>query len=395
MLSVGSLIQHGFLDIPLSADFSNICELLPHAQEIARLGSQQDVNGEPWQFLTRALDISGRHIGWHIGDLHSEGTYGKIFKAHRMAVQRRADGVFNVTEAAHRVIVKQTHPPTGSTILPAEDVAAHTSEALLHVLAWHTIRESATPWGIPRPYEVFGERAETSVSGWRTMSFCMSYVRGKTLHKYLQRHWQPNRKRENALLLLDLLAQVAYILWHLQQHIQLNHRDLKINNILISRRATPVTLSLDGITFDSHHEVTLIDFGFACVGCPPPRAPATVLQSGCWFELRELCCKAGRDIAQLLFCIHCYYPLDIYLPSVIADEIREWLQIPWSGGVADALQGFTREGRPKTSGRNARPEYDAGIYQFLRRTEVDPVACAPVRVFNEAVRLKEILTHMT
>lgn len=376
-----TICKHGFLDVSLKDDYSNICEVLPHAQEIPRIGTEQQVDGEPWRFLTRHLDVSGRHVGWSMGPLHSEGTYGKIYKAHRMVVQRRDTGIFNVVEAAHSVVIKQTQPPAGSTVLPAEDVTAHTSEALLHVLAWYTIQNSATPWGIPRPYEVFGERSET-VPGWRSMSFCMSYVRGKTLHSYFKKHWHPSTKAANGRMFLEIVAQVAYILWHLQQRLRLNHRDVKVNNILVRRRSTPVLLELSGTQISTHYEVTLIDFGFACVGCPPPRSPTSAFQSGSWFELGELCCKVGRDLAQLLFCIHCYFPFDVYLPEEIMTEVRGWLQIPWSGGTADAFHGFTREGRPRRA--SGTPAYDTGIYQFLRRPDVDPTACAPAAVFRAA-----------
>jgi hypothetical protein len=93
----------------------------------------------------------------------------------------------------------------------------------------------------------------------------------------------------------------------------------------------------------------------------------------------ELCCKAGRDIAQLLYCIHCYFPVEEYLTPTIAAAVRSWMQIPWSGGVADALNGFSKDGRPRSKGL---PDYHTGIYEFLRRPDVDPTTCAPLTVFK-------------
>ena len=378
-----TLAAHGFLDIQVTDSMSNICEILPKAQEIARLGPEQIINGEPWRFLDRSLTQNDVYIGWHVGSLYREGTYGKIYKAHRMVVSRRKDKLFDVTVVPTEVIIKRTSPPAGSSVLPAEDVTAHTSEALLHVLAWQTMQATATPWAIPRPFEVFGDY-DSATSGWKNMSLCMSYVNGRTLYTYMQKFWTPATKESNSRAFLEIIAQVAFILHHLQNRLRLNHRDVKVNNILIRRRTEPFAIELDGVPMATTFELTLIDFGFACVGCPPPKDPVTVFQAGSWFPMGELCCKAGRDLAQLIFCIHCYFPLDEFLTPTVFSAVRDWMKIPWTGGVADALYGFTKEGRPRREGSKGSPEYHTGIYEFLRRPDVDPTACAPAMIFKRS-----------
>lgn len=382
------LAEHGFLDADIGDQCENICDVVPRAREIARLGSPQDIQGQEWRFLERSLAEPGVHVGWWLAELFREGSYGKIYKAFRMRVRRRTDSLFDVCEAPHEVVVKKTEPPPGSSVLPTEDVQAHVSEALLHVLAWKILQKSVTPWAVPRPYEVYGDHSD-ALPGWRSMSLCMSYVNGRTMYSFLGKYWRRNAPVANAQILMELLAQVAYILYHLQGELRLNHRDVKINNILIRRRRPedpPVLLELGGRILPTQHELTLIDFGFACVGCPPPRAPNTVFQAGSWFPAGELCCKLGRDIAQLLFCIHCYYPLETYLPAELCAELRTWLQADWSGGRADILHGFTKEGHPRRAGATAAPEFHTGIYEFLRRPEVDPPLCAPAAVFAACCR---------
>jgi serine/threonine protein kinase len=198
----------------------------------------------------------------------------------------------------------------------------------------------------------------------------------------MQKYWAIDKKDENSRSFLAIIAQVAYILYYMQCNLRLNHRDVKVNNILIRRRTSPVILKLDDISISSEFELTLIDFGFACVGCPPPAMPLTAFQAGSWFPMGELCCKEGRDLAQLIYCIHCYFPLEKYLTPIIATAVRSWMQISWDGGVADALYGFTKEGRPRRAGSRGPPEYHTGIYEFLRRPDVDPTACAPQTVFK-------------
>ena len=366
--------SHGFLNVELNDQLSNIRSALPKAGDIAYLGADQNLNGETWRFLEHSLLHDGSYIGWKIGDLYREGTYGKIYKAHRMVVKRRKDTLFDVVESPQEVIVKSTEPV--GLVLPAEDVTAHTSEALLHVLAWKTMANTATPWAIPRPYEVFGDRCS---SGWKSMSFCMSYVNGRILHTHIQKYWKPNTKTENSRSFLEILGQIAYILHHLQCKIRLNHRDIKINNIMIRNASKPVHLTLDGDTITTDYEITVIDFGFACVGLPPPQEPITAFQAGSWFPPGDLCCKVGRDIAQLIFCIHCYFPIEEYLTPTIVGAVRSWMTILWSGGLVDILNGFTKNGKPL---RAPRPEYHTGIYDFLRRPDVDVILCDPLRIFK-------------
>jgi hypothetical protein len=396
------LVKHGFLNVHLADDASNICDVLPRAQEIARVGPVQTIQSQEWRFLTKGLTEPDLLIGWNLGKLFKEGSYGKIHHAKRIVVRRRSsDGLFSTVEHPHDIVIKKTVPPPGFTVLPSEDVIAHISEALLHVLAWQTMQSTATPRSIPRPYEVFGDHCEAS-SGWLSMSLGMSYVNGRTLYSFLHKEWSISTKETNAKILLEVLAQLAYILWYLQRRLRLNHRDVKVNNLMVRKRIDPLKLLLAGETISTYMEVTLIDFGFACVGCPPPRQPNTVFQAGSWFPLGELCCKMGRDIAQLIFCIHCYFPLDEYLPTNIYTKVRSWLQVPCSGTVVDMLKGFHTDGRPIRSASagssgssgssgsgssTAVPEFHTGIYEFLRRPEVDPITCAPSLIFAECSRL--------
>jgi serine/threonine protein kinase len=380
-----NLAAHGFLDVRLEENYENICDVIPHCRDIVRVGEPQQIQGQEWRFLERSLG-DDTYVGWWLSALYSEGTYGKIYKAHRMVVKKRSDGLFDVVEMPTEVIVKKTEPPSkgSAKVLPEEDIHAHTSEALLHVLAWKTIQRTAAPWAIPRPYEVFGEYSDT-LGGWPSMSLCMSYVRGRTLHAFLERYWRRGYIYENGRLFMELLAQTAYILHHLQTAMRLNHRDVKVNNILISRRS-PVTLELNGARLETQYELTLIDFGFACVGCPPPKKPMTVFQAGSWFPMGEICCKTGRDIAQLLFCIYCYFPFERFLPTRLCVELRSWVRVICSSGVVDILHGFDEDGGPRPPTSIGPPQFHTGIYEFLRRKDVDPIFCAPEKVFLECCR---------
>jgi len=384
---MNTLESYGFLSVQLQDNFSNLCDIIPNAQDIARIGKEQQIDNVMWRFLDRSLKtVDGLpvYIGWNIAELFREGTYGKIYRSSRMVVSKQTSGMFTVLENAMDVIVKQT--VADNDILTINDIVAHTSEGLLHVLAWRTMQNTSTPWAIPQPYEVFGDYDEQK-KGWLSMYMSMSYVRGRTLYTTLYKSWKKDTPIENGKMLLDILSQTAYILYYLQKVLRLNHRDVKVNNILIRPRSEPIVLEIDEHRCISMYEVILIDFGFACVGCPPPKVPITLFQSGSWFSMGEMCCKLGRDLAQLLFCIHCYFPLHKFLTPLLYEEIRGWMQIPWKGGIADGFKGFTKEGKPRRVSVVSTPDYHTGIYEFLRRVEVDPITCEPLTIFSKCCGL--------
>jgi serine/threonine protein kinase len=391
------LEKHGFVGIDLRADYSNVCDVLPAAREIARLGRPVMIAGHPWRFLDRSFTRDDIYVGWYIKEIYAEGTYGKILKSFRTFIRHVTDasgreGFVTASPDAIEVVLKQTQPTDGRTTLTAEEVTAHMSEALLHILAWNVLQRTTLPWAVPRPYEVFGDAVSGGGDGWTSLSLCMDFVQGHTLHAFLEKVWKRETPRANGILLLEVLAQTACILYVLQRFLRLNHRDVKDNNLLIRRRPTAVRVALGGQEIYTQYELTLIDFGFACVGCPPPRAPISAFQASTYFPPLEMCCKPGRDLAQLIYCIHCYFPLHEFLPWELYRELRSWVQVRWNGGVADLFRGFADEaGTPVDSTVTAPPppKYNKSIYEFLRRAEVDAPLCEPVRLFAACSRLKQ------
>lgn len=429
-------MEYGFLDVHIDDSMTNLCDMLPASKHIVALDPPQLINGHAWSFLERSIADDATRVGWQLGELFSEGAYGKLYRAHRMVVERRSDGKFDVTTAPHLVVIKRSGESEVAS-MTEKKVIAHTSEALLHVLAWKVLQTTDSPWGVPRPFEVFGTRSgpgsgSGSGESWAHLSFCMSYVEGETLNTFMRHLTATASRYESARVFLEIFAQIAYILHPLQQILRMNHRDLKMDNIIVERIASPITLRMGTHTLTTRYKVTLIDFGFACVGCPPPpeslddgmdatmgevvefddsamtpvtpsrhhrtddgatrshtdttssaTSLQTAFQAGSFFALHEVCVKRGRDLAQLLYCVHCYFPLDTFLPSEFS-SVKSWLQFSWRHGRVNGLLGFTPKGRPQqpvVGDPRTKPVFDVGIYEFLRRPDVDPVACEPATVF--------------
>jgi serine/threonine protein kinase len=339
--------------------------------DIPGIGKRQIIEGEQWFFLNRSLfKHEGQEtlVGYTVGTLHESGSYGKIFKAKRMVLIRRPEKTYTIVIPPEEVVVKRVIPDTESALLKSE-VTSHTSEAYLHVLSWQTMQKTVAPWSIPRPYEIYGEMLGNV---WASMSFGMSYVEGVILQDYLSKNWRLD-KESNSRIFKEIVGQTAFILHSLQSNLSLNHRDLKVNNLIV-RVGKPTDFSIDSTKIRTNLEVTLIDFGFACLG----DCSGTLFQAGSWFPFSDICFKKGRDLAQLIYCINCFFPLSFFLTPELYETVKGLMQIKWSGGVADCLAGISRDGTPSANCAC----YDTGIYEFLRREEVDPIQCEPANVFR-------------
>ena len=61
--------------------------------------------------------------------------------------------------------------------------------------------------------------------------------------------------------------------------------------------------------------------------------------------------------------------------------IEKWLTVPYSEGTAHLWLGIAPNGKPYTSQKPLI--FDTGIYEFLRRTEVNPSHCAPQIILED------------
>jgi len=335
--------------------------------KIPRIMKRQIIEGDVWYFIDHIKDTL---VGYTVGSQYESGAYGRIFKAKRMVLIRNPDKTYTIGQGPDEVVVKRVIPDSsGLTDLDSE---SHVSEALLHVLCWTVMQTTAAKWAIPRPFEIYSEYTNGICD---SLSFGMSFVEGTILHHYLRDKFDIAQTHYNSRLFREVIGQAAFIMYHLQKSLTLNHRDLKANNLIIRKMPHVFSLDLEGYSLQTMHEVTVIDFGFACQG----DCSGTIFQAGSWFPFSDACFKKGRDLAQLIYYIHCFFPLDQYLTKELYETVRGLMQVKWSGGILNILNGFTMDGQPYF-----KADYHTGIYEFLRREEVDPL-CEPLEVFKVLV----------
>jgi serine/threonine protein kinase len=124
---------------------------------------------------------------------------------------------------------------------------------------------------------------------------------------------------------LPILIQCVLLIGTLEEAVGINHRDLKGDNILISKsgdlQEREVELCGRRWLFTFRRSVHVVDFGFSCRGSKMDGRAS--VSAGDFFTLTDLCPKQGRDIYVLL----CYF----------------WAQPHWRSSASPKLLSLVRD----------------------------------------------------
>ena len=421
------LSRFGWDGCTIPTNLHNICEFLPSWNELKILRPAQLINSAMVYFPhTFFKEKEESYMPAFIkGALDGDGGYAQVFKGRRGIFKLAGDisgGAMNLvkTESFKEVCIKEV----AMNITPDEDVATpHTREktyedeilailyeAFLHALLYKTLEAEGFPSAVPYLYEVVAHTKTKALpknpcdfkSVWMTMEF----IQGSTLENYFRRHFIPVHKayrpssltvrtqeKKNELLLLDVMIQLAFYLQILQEKVRFNHRDMKINNVFIRyhgiREGWKRNLTIPVLgEWACRTDTVLIDFGFSCISCGEgfenPRA--TLIGAGSWFKPEHDCLKYGRDLAQFLYSIHCFFPLQDYISPALYKILHRVMRAEKAGHSVDLLKGLDSKGNPITSAHVPRTiQFNHGIYIFLRESDVDVPECRP-SAFFEAIK---------
>jgi hypothetical protein len=199
----------------------------------------------------------------------SNGSYGVLYDVNRNGVEGRF------------------YLKTGSKSLK--------HEAFLQQAAYYVLKAYGLPWAVPQVYDIVSHPHYG-------VCFTMdAVVPALMFGTHLMRQIQWTRAcRANDVLVFEIVAQIAIYILLLENVLGLNHRDLKLNNVLMVKEEplinAPVRCSpyIHG-TINASVRAVLIDFGFACIGdleqsrfllSADDFLPATV----------DMCPKVGRDM---------------------------------------------------------------------------------------------------
>jgi serine/threonine protein kinase len=372
---------------------SELLDALPTWRNLKKLGEPEMRDGRsvyvPMEYFT---DEQNRlfYPLLSIADKLDEGSYGTIYKAERALCCNEGQGPFvSIVSKQTPVVLSEDEQHLSEEekeACYADEIQALLFEAALHVLAHKTMTEAGHPTVVPELFDVLAlpwDPDDSSAANIKAVWIQMEYIRGENLHTYFKTHLRLTLDvAANDQLLVDILIQLCVYMDILQKSLYFNHRDLKLNNVL-RRRTTPgwtKTLTHPALRepWICQNDLTIIDFGFSCVGCED--SVQSLIQAGSWFRQDHDCLKGGRDMALFLYCLHCCFPLRGRISKGLWGILEKAMVAEWDTERIHLLEvGVEKNGNP---GHMARPhlEFDAGIYRFLRHTGIEVPGCEPRRL---------------
>lgn len=386
---VFDLRLHGFTNCVISDSLCDLSMNLPVWNTIPQITVKNAGIKKVEHFVKPITDLSGVMFlpAYEWGSQIDEGTYGKIFHAFRSIYTKIQDSskttlhFKSLPDSRESIVIKESHimltpaeeklPPAAKKKVIENEIDTLMHEALVLTMAYQAVKKANMEYAVPKVYEIF-LHTKPNNSEMGSLCISMEYIQGDTLMKYINTHFKRSDKKSNDLLFLDCIMQLAKILDVLQKKIRMNHRDIKINNILLRK---PIA--------GQKPQLVLIDYGFACIanGIQEPNAEMTNVEAGAYFGSRYACFKHGRDMVQFLYSIHCHFPLDEFLSDAVLALVKPWFLVKYKYCVANLFNGVSRSGH-HSDVKIKNLTFDEGIYLFLRRPEVDPIHCSPSEIIK-------------
>jgi serine/threonine protein kinase len=347
-----------------------------------------DADGKPY--------MPGYTKGEQIGD----GSYARIYLGKRgifHPIQDKTDGIVNLSRNVHmndicikdvplRVTRQEQHgSPRTRQHAYDEELRSILHEAFLHALVLKVFQYEGLPQQVPVLHEVVGltKKGHTAhgPDAFESVWLLMERLRGVTLETYLKRTWIPHDYNNNETVLIDILIQLAYSLHILQKRLRFNHRDMKLNNLFIrSQDASNQMLSVPNYGIHRCQRIlTLLDFGFSCIGCKYDGHP--LVSAGTWFHEEDTCFKPGRDICTFLYALHAAYPLDDYISPALYTALRTAMVAICNDTSIDLLCGLDKDGHPLT--HSTQPiQFHEGLYKCLSQPNLQIPGCEPLTLLS-------------
>lgn len=166
------------------------------------------------------------------------------------------------------------------------------NEAILQHAAHILLSYYGMPWAVPRVHTIVNHPQHG-------VCFTMDIITDALLFgDYLIKHINWNVECiENDLAIMEVISQLASYMMLLENRLGLNHRDLKVNNVLMVKEEPlvnhTIVCDMGGFVLNSRVRTVLIDFGFACIGDVEKRA---MYASAGNYLIADMCPKHGRDM---------------------------------------------------------------------------------------------------
>jgi serine/threonine protein kinase len=238
------------------------------------------------------------------------------------------------------------------------------SDLLSEALFQWSLHEELIPYGlsscVPKVYDVFVYKPTGDV--W----FTMECFEPQLLSQWCSKHFAQNPK-----LFPLLLLQIALILEVLQKECKVDHRDLKVNNMLVLDEPVKIFITWNGAEREVKFpfRVVLVDFGWACI------QRLLDLREGDGLPPLDPCPKEGRDIFQVLVSIWS------------REELRRFLGAFWGGWIRERIRSAGSRA-PYVSLTETHKDLN-WMYPETDRSDFKAPLCAPKQIIQDCMRVLE------
>lgn len=236
-----------------------------------------------------------------------------------------------------------------------------TQEAIVQYLAYKCLEAEGIPWAIPRVRDLFLKDTET----W----FSMDAILGINPEEF----FRSSKSTEKDFFFL--LAQISLLLWSLESHLSLDHRDIKADNLLLKLEPCVLQIQIHGKVWKllSPFQVVILDFGFACIGSNGLRSRPLINLGDGVLPPMDPCPKEGRDMFQLLTSFFSIKSLSEKLSPRAITKIDGWLSV----------------GKKSYGSMARRWSSENWVYLVASQSDFSMPSCCPARI------LPELLSELT
>lgn len=231
-------------------------------------------------------------------------------------------------------------------------------EACIQKLVGERLEAIGFHQGTPRVLHIFSLRDES-------IGFAMEQIQGAvTLDRYLE----GVIISRFSTVIIDCLLQLIAIIWYLNNVLGINHRDLKPSNFLIVERDAQrkvLTIENEVIEISSRYNLTLIDFGFSCIGSTKTHVADLSLSTV--YSKRDPCPKEGRDLFLFLGLLY----IEFY--DKLSMEMRQLFE-SWLNTSGSNLCSFMCKDKSN---------YKKWLYFIAGNEEILGFTCSPFRILKD------------
>ena len=230
-----------------------------------------------------------------------------------------------------------------------------TQEAIVQHVAYKILEGEGIPWAIPKVRDLFQRDTE--------ICFSMDAIVGINPEEFFR---SPKTTEKDFFF---LIAQISLLLWSLEFHLSLDHRDIKANNLLIKIEPCILQIKIHDKLWKllSPFQVVILDFGFACIGSNGLRSHPLVNLGDGVLPPMDPCPKEGRDLFQLLTSFFSQKTLVEKLSPRVLTKLDEWLSV----------------GKKSYGSMARRWSSENWIYLVASQSDFSMPACCPSRILPQ------------